>query len=294
MTSGPVGPHRIACLDSTKAEDVALLMNGEHASLMVTDPPYLVDYDGSGHPHSWANRPATKDKTWDAYRDHEQAVGFYAAFLNVALEEALTPDAAVYQCYAILRSEFIWQAWREVGLLPHAVCIWRKSRAVLTHSWFMWDFEPLMVGWPKGHQPKAKPPASERAVWEIGSAIEDGAAGIHPTQKPVELFRRPIEWHLAKDGVIYEPFSGSGTCLIAAEMTGRRCYAVEISPQFVDQAILRWQRFSGREATLAGDGRSFAALAAERASTVTTQPQRGGRSPPPRLRSREQKAVCGE
>ena len=247
-----LGEHRLLCGDSTRAEDVQRLMADERAVAMITDPPYLVDYTGTGHPQTWGNggkAGAEFEKQWDHYVDPETAVRFYCDFLKTALDCALARDAAVYQCYAILRSEFIWQAWREVGLLPHQVCIWRKTRAVLTHSWFMWDFEPLMVGWPKGHQPKRKPPADAKAVWEIASGIEDAPGSIHPTMKPVELIRRPIEYHTVPGDLIYEPFCGSGTAIIAAEMTGRRCYAVELSPQFVDQAVLRWQNFSGQTAT---------------------------------------------
>ena len=90
-----------------------------------------------------------------------------------------------------MRSEVIWAAWSEVGLLAHQVVVWKKTRSVLTYSWFMWDYEPVMVGWPAGPPAQARPPADERAVWEIASTIEDGASGIHATQKPVELVRRP-------------------------------------------------------------------------------------------------------
>jgi DNA modification methylase len=249
-----LGAHRLLCGDATKAKDVRRLMNGERAALMATDPPYLVDYTGGCHPQSWGNggKRAGRDvatKRWDAYREHDQAVAFYAAFLKAALKQALTADAAVYQCYAILRSEFIWQAWREVGLLPHQVVVWKKSRAVLTHSWFLWDFEPLMVGWPQGHQPQRKPPAETKAVWEIASTEGNEAAiSCHPTVKPVELIRRPIEWHTTPGGLLYEPFLGSGTALIAAEEMGRVCYALELSPSFVDVAVTRWQNFTGGEA----------------------------------------------
>jgi DNA modification methylase len=276
-----LGDQRLACGDSTNPETVIRLMDGERAALMVTDPPYLVDYEGGSHPASEANggivagkRVGHEEKVWDQYIDHEHSVEFYRDFLCVALDHALTEDAAVYQCYGIMRSEVIWQAWREVGLLAHQVAIWKKTRAVITYSWFMWDYEPVLVGWRGGHQPKLHPPVSERAVWEIASTEgnEEGVAGTHSTIKPVELIRRPIEWHVARGGLIFEPFSGSGTAIIAAEMAGRRCRALELSPQFVDVAVLRWQRFAGQEATLEGDGRSFAEIAAERSqegSSVT-------------------------
>ena len=108
---------------------------------------------------------------------------------------------------------------------------------MLTYSHFMWDYEPMMYGWREGSMPKARPPADAKAIWEIASTIEDGANGLHPTQKPVETIRRPIDYHTKPGALIYEPFAGSGTALIAAEMTGRRCYAIEQSPAFVDAAV---------------------------------------------------------
>jgi hypothetical protein len=132
----------------------------------------------------------------------------------------------------------------------------------------MWDYEPCMYGWVQGDRPVSalRPPANATAVWDVASAaeLEDGVAGTHPTIKPVELIRRPITYHTKPGGLIYEPFSGSGTAIIAAENTGRTCYAVEISPAFVDAAVARWEAYTGETATLEGDGRSFAEVARER------------------------------
>jgi len=249
-----LGEHRLLCGDSTNPENVQRLMHGKRASLMATDPPYLVDYQGGAHPASEANGgAANKDKHWDTYIDHDHSVAFYVDFLQAAVDHALTDDAALYQWFGIMRTEVIWQSWREVGLLPHQVLIWKKTRSVLTYSHFMWNYEPMMYGWRQGHMPKVKPPADAKAVWEIGSAIEDGMSGIHPTQKPVETVKRPIAYHTRPGGLIYEPFLGSGTALIAAEETGRTCSALEQSPAFVDVAVTRWERFTGREAVVEHD-----------------------------------------
>ena len=266
-----LGDHRLLCGDSTSQDDVRRLMNGERASLMATDPPYLVNYDGGNHPQTWGRngqRISSEQKTrhWDAYTDHESSVAFYRDFLRQALEQALIDTAPIYQWFGMMRVDVVLEAWRACALLPHQVIIWQKSRSVLSRCDFMWDYEPCLYGWVQGKrpEPERRPPANATAVWEVASAIEDGVSGVHPTQKPVELIRRPILWHTKPGELLYEPFSGSGTAIIAAEMTGRRCYALELSPAFVDVAVLRWQRFTGKTASLAGDGRSFTEIAAHR------------------------------
>ena len=270
-----MGPHRLLCGDATNADDVRRLMNGNRAPLMATDPPYLVDYDGGNHPQTWANggkKPgAEKDvgtKHWDAYTDHDSSVTFYRDFLSIALALALSPRPVVYQWFGMMKVDIVLEAWREVGLLPHQVLIWKKSRHVLSRCDFMWDYEPMMYGWLQGERPESRirPPANATAVWEIESKIEDAPGNLHPTMKPVELIRRPITYHTKPGGLIYEPFSGSGTAIIAAENTGRACCAMEQSPAFVDAAVTRWEAYTGEAATLEGDGRSFADVAAERLS----------------------------
>jgi DNA modification methylase len=246
-----LGNHRLLCGDATKADDVVRLMDGGRAALMVTDPPYLVGYTGGTHPATAANggkQGADPDKHWDTYVDHESSVAFYADFLRAACAHALEEHAALYQFFAVMRAPVLFEAWQAAGLLAHQVLIWKKSRAVLTCSAYLWNYEPFVYGWKAGHQPRRRPPADVPAVWEISSAIEDGASGLHPTQKAVELYRRPILYHSKAGEVLYEPFAGSGTALIAAESTGRACYALELAPAFCDVAITRWANFSGKVA----------------------------------------------
>ena len=107
-----------------------------------------------------------------------------------------------------------------------------------------------------------RPDSRDRTVWEIDQQGQND--GIHPTQKPLEIFERPIRYHTRRGEVVLEPFSGSGTQIIAAERHGRRCFAMELSPAFVDAALIRWQNATGQDATLEGDGRSFAAIASDR------------------------------
>jgi DNA modification methylase len=249
-----LGDHRLLCGDATDEDDVARLMDGKQAVLMATDPPYLVDYDGGNHPATHANggkRGRPTSKGWDAYHDPETAVAFYADFLRLALGCALVERPAVYQWHAMMRSECVFAAWRTVGLLAHQELIWVKSRAVLTYCDYLYDYEPCLYGWVKGHKPPRRPPNDARATWRIDSSSEDGERR-HPTVKPVECFRRPIAYHTVPGELIYEPFCGSGTALIAAEELGRVCYALELAPEFCDVAVSRWEHFTGRKAVRHG------------------------------------------
>ena len=239
-----LGKHRLLCGDSTSAEDVARLMNGEKAALLATDPPYLVDYTGGNHPQSAVNKPGVKDKHWDEYTDPESGVAFFEGYLRQALAHC-RPGVPVYQWFATKRHVLVEEAWKRVGLLCHQELIWVKARGVLTRSHFMWQHEPVMYGWVEGHPPANRPPPNETTVWPISQAGQQD--GIHPTQKPVEIFARPIRWHTDEGDLCLEPFSGSGTQIVAAEQLGRRCYAMELAPGFVEAAVARWERLTGRK-----------------------------------------------
>jgi DNA modification methylase len=241
-----LGDHRLLCGDSTSEADVARLFGEAKAVLMATDPPYLVDYTGGEHPPTKANGgKANRNKNWDEYKDPESGIEFFARFLRVGLLY-LGEGAAVYQWHATRRQALVEQAWQQCGLLVHQSIVWAKQHGVLTRSHYMWSHEPCFYGWVEGKAPKLKPPANAKTVWEIGQAGEP--QGLHPTIKPVEIFLRPIEFHTRPGDVVYEPFSGSGTQIIAAEKTGRICYAIDQEPRYIDIAIARWEAFSGQSA----------------------------------------------
>ena len=205
-------------------------MAGERAALMATDPPYLVDYDGGTPPrHRGQRRQARRgpDKHWDAYIDHEHSVAFYADFLQGGHRRGARPTPPPSTSgSAIMRTEVIWQAWREVGLLPHQVLIWKKTpRRAHLQPTTCGTTSRCMYGWPRASCRRAGRRPTPRAVWEIESARSRTApAGIHPTQKPVETrapadratTRIPGELHLrALLGL-------AARRSIAAEQTGRR------------------------------------------------------------------------
>jgi len=264
-----LGEHRVLCGDSTDASAVARLMGGKKATLLATDPPYLVNYTGGSHPQSWSNSPEVKDKCWDSYKDPASCIEFYESFMRIGLEH-LAKGGAVYQWHAALMQYLVHQAWLKCGLLVHQHIVWVKARSVLTHSHYMWQHEVAFYGWPKGNLPNLRPPANTSTVWQVNQVGE--STGIHPTQKPVELARRPIEYHTQPHDICYEPFSGSGTMIAASEAAGRACYAMEIAPEFVDCAVNRWQEFTGKQATHDQTGLTFDALKAQRLGTTERVP----------------------
>ena len=254
-----LGEHRLLCGDSTKLDDVLRVMDGAKAALVATDPPYCVDYTGE--------RPRDSGKDWSDQYDEvsikDPAAFFRSVFANVL--EVLGPKAAVYCWHAHKRSGELQTIWRELGLLDHQQIIWVKPSPVFGRVYWHFRHEPCVMGWRKGDQPEHDGVHDHDSVWEIDFDGKARSTGMdHPTAKPVELFARPIRKHTKVGDVVFEPFSGSGSQLIAAEKSGRRCCAMEISPPFVDVAIRRWQKATGEQATLDGDGRSFAEIAGER------------------------------
>jgi len=287
--------HRLLCGDSTLASDVARVMAGATAALCATDPPYLVDYTGE--------RPKDSGKDWTAtYRevDIKDAAGFFRALFTNVLA-VLGPKAAIYCWHAHRRCGLIQQTWEALGILDHQQIIWVKPASVFGRVYWHFRHEPCMMGWRQGDMPAHNSDHSHNSVWEVGwehapvsggraGGVEggvgvdgvDGAGGDeqragtkarpgtneHPTQKPVELFARPMRRHTTAGQVVFEPFSGSGSQLIAAEQLGRRCHAIEVQPVFVDVAIRRWQKLTGGEAVLESNGRTWAQTAGDRGVTL--------------------------
>lgn len=237
-----LGEHRLLCGDSTKAEDVLRVMNGELAAIVATDPPYLVDYTG-------ADRPGRSGKDW-SQQYHEIDIQDAKSFFANAVANAVA-NAAFYWWHAHRRAAIIEEIWHANGLLIHQQIIWVKPSALHGFSFFPWQHEPCFFGWKKGHKPSHDGDNSHsvttvwRCDWEGSSRI---VGNDHPTQKPIEIFGIPIRKHTTLGDICYEPFSGSGSQIIAAEKFGRRCRAIEIEPIFIDVCIERWQNFTGQRA----------------------------------------------
>jgi DNA modification methylase len=265
-----LGDHRLLCGDSTRREDLARLMAGENAALMATDPPYCVDYTGMDRPvHD--GKPSGKD--WShLYREVDiKDLGEFLDKVLVATLEHLDAAAAFYVWHAHLQQPVIAETFERHGLLLHQVLVWVKPVATFGHSYYRWRHEPCAFGWRRGHKPKHGY-GNLDSVWEVDWEGKARITTFHPTSKPPRLFEIPMEQHTRKGAIVLEPFSGSGSQIIAAEKLGRRCRAMEISPVFVDGSVRRWEKATGKEAILDGTGKTFREVGGERGIPVEEKP----------------------
>ena len=246
-----LGQHRILCGDSTVVADVERLMDGKRAGLMNTDPPYGVAYKNDERPNG--ARVAAPRVTNDELTD-EALQAFLQLAFGAAVDAALRPDAAWYLWHAHLtQGYFAAAAAAAADVLLHRQIIWVKPVLLFGRGQYHWKHEPCFMGWVKGNQPPdyglGSGERTQTTVWEIGGVSQADRKELnHSTPKPIGLFTIPIVKHLKKNEICYEPFSGSGPQIIAAEQEGRRCFAMEIEPRFVQVAIERWQKLTGKKA----------------------------------------------
>lgn len=259
-----LGEHRLLCGSSTDNADVCKLMDGNKAQLMATDPPYLVDYTGNNRPKAgkdWSNLYHEVDIP-DAYI-------FYKDFLSIALKH-IENNSAIYMWHASKRIDVIQKVFSELEVLIHQLIIWVKPCAILTYSIYPWRHEPCIFGWLQGNKPKIKGTANKTGtvwtvgllrtgdpespeyysdIWEVDWEGKKRSPGKdHPTIKPTEVFAIPMRVHTNPGDICFEPFSGSGSQIIAAERLNRRCFAMELEPVFCDVAVRRWEEFTGKKA----------------------------------------------
>jgi len=244
-----LGRHRIMCGDSTRADQVQTLLAGGMPPLMVTDPPYGVEYDPN-----WRNEAERPDGT----KYGASAVGKVSNDDRADWREAwaLFPGECAYVWHADVFSHVVAESLQACGFDMRALIVWAKHRLVIGRGHYHHMHEPCWYAVKKGGTGHWAGDRKQTTLWQIEhNKSETG----HGTQKPVECMRRPIENNSKPGDGVYEPFSGSGTTIIAAEQTGRRCYAMEISPQYVDVAVRRWQEFTGQRAVRESDGMAFPA-----------------------------------
>ena len=246
-----LGDHRVGCGDSTSAANVAAVLVGSVPQLMVTDPPYGVNYDPSwrGRRHCSNGKLAQGKVLNDDRADWREA---YALF----------PGDTVYVWHGAMYGGVVADGLRACEFELRNQIIWAKQHFTLSRGHYHWQHETCWYAVRAGKPSHWTGDRRQTTVWEIASNNPFGnpqreQSWGHGTQKPVECMRRPIVNNSRPGQAIYDPFLGTGTTVIAAEMTGRVCYGLELNSGYVDVVVRRWQAFSGRNARHQGSGRSF-------------------------------------
>jgi DNA modification methylase len=234
-----LGDHRLLVGDSTSTADVERLVAGETARAMVTDPPWNVALGQDANPRH-RQRPGLVN-------DDLPAAEFAAFLRSFAVIARAVVSGDIYCVLGAAEWPTLDLALREAGFHWSATIIWVKQQFVLGRSNFHRRYEPLWYGWRAGEASSYTGDRTADDVWEIN---RPSRSPDHPTTKPVEIYTRAIGHSTVRGDLVYEPFAGSGTALIASEQTGRRCAAMEIDPRYAQVAIRRWEAFSGQRAEL--------------------------------------------
>ena len=238
-----LGEHRLFCGDSTKPETFDLLMNGKKANLVVTDPPYNVDYKGS----------AGKIKN-DSMAEDQFEQFLLAAYQQ--MEAAMADDASIYVLHSDSHGLAFRKAFEEAGFYLSGCCIWKKQSLVLGRSPYQWQHEPVLFGWKKKGKHQWYTGRKESTIWEFDKPKKNKD---HPTMKPIALVSYPIMNSTMTGCLVLDPFGGSGSTLIACEQTGRVCYTVELDEKFCDVIVRRYieQVGSADGVTVLRDGLTY-------------------------------------
>jgi DNA modification methylase len=246
-----LGDHRVGCGDSTSAADVAQVLAGSEPHLMVADPPYGVSYEPSWR----ARRSLSSGKLAQGKVLNDDRADWRDAY-------AQFPGDVAYVWHGALHGDVVAADLTACGLQLRAQIIWAKQHFTLGRGDYHWKHETCWYAVREGKASHWRGDRTQTTVWEIannnpfGNRQREQSWG-HGTQKPVECMRRPIANNSRPGQAIYDPFLGSGTSLIAAEMTGRVCHGLELNPTYVDVVVRRWQLFTGRTARHQASGQSF-------------------------------------
>jgi DNA modification methylase len=238
-----LGPHRLVCGDSTKVYTFTALMDGKLANLVVTDPPYNVNYEG------------TAGKIKNDNMNNEAFYNFLlAAFKNT--EAAMTKDASIYVFHADTEGLNFRKAFSEAGFYLSGTCIWKKQSLVLGRSPYQWQHEPVLFGWKKIGKHKWYADRKQTTIWEFEKPKKNAD---HPTMKPVALVAHPILNSSLSNCIVLDPFGGSGSTLIACDQTNRICYTVELDEKYCDVIVNRYieQVGTNEEVFLLRDGKKI-------------------------------------
>jgi len=263
--------HRILCGDATSPAAVSCLLGNRKPFLMVTDPPYGIELDSEWRDRAGLNTCGPAEGSYMKHRTEGHTETSISGDTRADWSEAfeLVPSLQVaYVWHASVFTREVLDGLLRIGFLYPQQIIWNKGRTVLTRTHYWYQHEPCWYV-RKKNAPWFGKAGENSTVWDSPSPKfimggSDEEKYDHPTQKPVELTRRPLLNHTSRGELVYDPFLGSGTTLAAAELTERVCYGLELDPKYVDTIVTRWQNLTGRTATLDRDGRSFDEVARQR------------------------------
>lgn len=224
-----LGQHRIICGDALLPESYVKLMDGKKANLVLTDPPYNVNVEET----------AGKIKN-DNMSDEDFYKFLFAAFVN--MEQNMEADASIYVFHADSKGLIFRQAFHDAGFYLSGCCIWKKDRLVLGRSPYQWQHEPCLFGWKAGGKHQWYSDRKQTTIWEYDRPT---SSKDHPTMKPIALMAYPIQNSCMSNCIVLDPFSGSGSTLIACEQTNRICYGIELDEKFVDVIVARYIEQTG-------------------------------------------------
>src|SRR5262249_24698692 len=270
-----LGPHRVLWGDATSADAVARLLAERKPRLMVTDPPYGIGLDSEWRDRAGLNGCGPAEASYMKKRTAGNTETTISGDTRADWSEAfaLVPSLeVVYVWHASVYTREALDGLLPIGFLYPQPILWNKGRVVLTRTHYWYQHEPCWYLRQK-NAPWYGQAGKCSTIWDSPSPKfimggSDEEKFDHPTQKPVELMRRPILNHTKRGELVDEPFLGNGTTLAAAELTKRVCCAIELDAKYVDVAVLRWQGLSGKEAKLDGDGRTFAQIQDARAGVL--------------------------
>ena len=245
------GEHKVLCGDATVLTDVEALLAGELADMCFCDPPYNVNYGNPAGNKRWGkHRPILNDALGAEFGEL-----LYEASVNIL---AVT-KGAVYICMACAELDTLQKAFRQAGGHWSTFVIWAKNTFTLGRADYQRQYEAILYGWKEGVDHYWCGARDQGDVWYID---KPGKSELHPTMKPVELVERAIRNSSKSRDIVFDPFGGSGTTLIAAERSGRRARLIELDPKYVDVIVQRWQEATGGSATHAATGEAFSRKAA--------------------------------
>lgn len=249
-----IGPHRVLCGDATLGDDARRALGPLKPPLMVTDPPYGVNYDPA-----WRLRAKATGGLAVGEVANDNRADWRAAFRHFK-------GAVAYVWHAALHHGVVERSLVACGFGVRYQIIWNKTAAALSRGHYHWKHEACLYAVRDGETARWNGARDQVTVWEAPLRVDDDGRTGHATQKPVGLMQRPMLNHTLRGEAVYDPFLGSGASIIAAAACGRIAAGVEIEPAYVDAIVKRAARFVGAPALLEGDGRDFDAIAAERAA----------------------------